>query len=176
MRFADPSRFAHGTRSRYVTAGCRCPECKRANREYAKARDRARKAGDNNAIVDASPAREHIRKLARAGVGYKMVAASASVAIRRVADIKSGKRRQARAATVRRILAVTIDCRGDAALVSAASTWRRIEKLVEEGYTKRDIAARLYKSQRVPKLQIGRQRVTVRTRARIEYLFEKLTN
>lgn len=164
----------HGTRARYVSGKCRCEECRRANCEYSKARERARKAGEFNGVVDAAPAREHIRKLARAGVGYKMVAWSASLPVSIVAGIKSGRRRNARAATVRKILAVTIDCRGDKALVSAASTWRRIEKLLEEGYTKRDIARRLYKREN-PSLQFRRQRVTVRTRARIERLFEKLT-
>lgn len=163
----------HGTRARYVALKCRCADCRRANREYFHAREAAKKAGDFNGLVSAEPAREHIKKLARAGVGYKMVAESASISSTIVLGIKKGERPRARARTVRKILAVTIDCRGDKTLVSGASTWRRIEKLLEEGFTKRDLARLLgYKS---PAIQFRRQRVTVRTRARVERLFEKLT-
>lgn len=163
----------HGTRARYVAAKCRCPDCRRANRDYYHQRKAARARGEAGHIVSAELARMHIKKLARAGVGYKMVADAARVARSIVAAIKNGTRTQARQSTVRRILRVTIDCRGDAALVSAASTWSRIEKLKEEGFTKRDMARALgYAS---PAIQFRRQRVTVRTRARVERLFEKLT-
>lgn len=163
----------HGTRARYVGLKCRCKECRRANLDYFNQRAAARKRGDFNGLVDAAAAREHIKKLARAGVGYKMVAEAARTSSTIVLEIKQGNRPRIRARTLRGILAVTIDCRGDKALVSGASTWRRIEKLLEEGFTKRDLARALgYKS---PAIQFRRQRVTVRTRARVERLFEKLT-
>lgn len=174
-RWPTTSASPHGTRARYCIGRCRCDLCREAARRYGRANYAARKAGQLNKIVSAAPAREHIRKLARAGVGYRMVAEAASLPKSVVLGIKNGSRANARKQSIARILAVTIDCRGDRTLVSAASTWRRIEKLLEEGFTKRDIARRLFKGAN-PSLQFGRQRVTVRTRARIERLFEKLTN
>lgn len=166
------ARRPHGTRMRYL-GGCRCQPCKTANTEYEKARYRERRNGNGNGIVSAQPAREHIKKLSRAGVGYKMVADSARVAVSVVFGIKNGTRIQARSQTVKRILQVTIDCRGDNTLVSAASTWRRIEKLQEEGFSKSFLSKQL--GHKGHSLQIGKHQVTVRNRARIEKLFEKLT-
>ncbi len=157
----------HGVRLRYM-AGCRCLKCRMANTNYETARARARKAGDWNGIVDAAPARAHIRKLGRAGVGYKMVAAVSDVGKTSVFQIRQGRKLRVRARTARRILAVTIACRGDAALVSAKGTWRLIEQLLEEGLTKARIARELG-AQR-PALQIRKDLVTVRTAARVRAL------
>lgn len=165
--------YPHGTRARYVTHKCRCADCRRANLLYFRQRERAVRAGDRNGLVDTREAREHIRRLARAGVGYRMVADSAKVSTTVVRLIKQGKYPRARARTVRAIMAVTIDCRGDNVLVSGASTMRIIEKLLEEGFTKRDLARQLgYKCLRI---QFKRARVTVKNRARVERLFAKLT-
>lgn len=46
--FLDPAKYPHGTRARYVT-GCRCEECRRACREYA--RERVRKVHEARAEV-----------------------------------------------------------------------------------------------------------------------------
>lgn len=161
----------HGDRLRYM-AGCRCRECRRANTNYEKARQKIRKAGLSNGVVSAAPAREHMRKLARVKVGTRMVAEATSISRTILMGIKSGARVNARAQTVRKILAVTIEQRGDASLVAAASTWNRVRALEEEGYTRRDIARMLgFKNW---SLQFGAHRVTVRTRARVEKLYQRL--
>ncbi len=52
MRPADlppADRYAHGTRARYVS-GCRCDDCRRANRLYERARYAARAGGDWNGL------------------------------------------------------------------------------------------------------------------------------
>ena len=162
----------HGVRLRYM-AGCRCLKCRMANTNYETARAKARAAGDWNGIVDAAPARRHILELSSAGVGYVMVAAAASVARTVVFEIRQGRKLRARARTVRQICAVTTDCRGDSALVSARGTWQKIRLLLEEGYTKADLARRLGRES--PHLQIQKDRVTVRTRADVERLYRKLT-
>lgn len=165
------ARHPHGVRVRYM-AGCRCLKCRMANTNYETARARARAAGDWNGIVDAAPARQHIRQLSRQGVGYKLVAEAADLPTSLVFGIRTGERPRARARTVRKILEVNHACRGDAALVSAKSTWRRIEALLEEGYTKAGLAKMLgYKS---PALQFRRDKVTVRTRAKVERLYQRL--
>jgi hypothetical protein len=166
------SRHPHGVRIRYM-GGCRCLQCRMANSNYEKERRLARTTGDWNGIVDTAAARAHIKKLARKGVGYKMVAAAASVNKSIVFAIKNGRRPNARARTVRSILAVTPDVsRGDAALVPAASTWRLINLLLEEGYTK-GMLAKLLGRQRAA-LQIRKVRVTLRTREEVRALYRRL--
>lgn len=68
---------SHGTRAKYVVEQCRCPECRRANCEYQKQRER-RKAyeawGDvTPALVPADEARAHLAFLSSAGVGSRRV-------------------------------------------------------------------------------------------------------
>jgi hypothetical protein len=160
----------HGHRLRYL-AGCRCFHCRRANSDYERERQAARAAGDWNGIVDAAAARRHIRALSRQGVGRRIVAAVSDVALTVIQDVRSGKKRQIRARTERRILAVTPACRGDAALVSAAETWKRIEWLLEEGFTKARIAQEL--GAKTPALQIRRDKVTARTAAKVAALWRR---
>ncbi len=166
------AQHPHGVRIRYM-GGCRCLKCRMANANYEKQRAKARACGDWNGVVDAIPARKHIRKLSRQGVGYKMVAQAARTSSTIVLDIRMGRRTRARARTVRQILAVTAEmARGDAALVSAASTWRLIDLLLEEGFTKASLARHL--GMRSPALQINRRRVTVRTRDAVWRLHRRL--
>lgn len=165
------ARHPHGVRLRYM-AGCRCLKCRMANSNYETERAKARKAGDWNGIVDATPARQHIRKLSRQGVGYKLVAEAADLPTSIVFGIRTGDRPRARARTVRKILEVNTACRGDKALISAAATWRRINALLEEGYTKAALAKMLGYAR--PALQIGRDRVTVRTAAKVRALYERV--
>ena len=162
---------AHGTRLRYIS-GCRCTPCRAANSRYETGRAAARKAGDWRGLVDAAPVRAHLVRLSRGGVGYKSAAAAASVATSVVAKVLSGERRQVRAHTSRRLLAVTVDARADASTVPAGPTWRRIRQLLEEGYTKARLARELG-AQR-PALQLGRVHVLARTAARVERLHRRL--
>lgn len=65
-----------------------------------------RKALVFDGLVDAAPARKHLRKLSRRKVGYKQAADSACVSITVVARILSGEKAQIRASTSRKILEV----------------------------------------------------------------------
>jgi hypothetical protein len=161
----------HGVRLRYM-AGCRCAECRRANTQYETQRERARKAGDWNGVVDAAPARAHILKLSRAGVGRKMVAAASGVAHSAVYAIRSGSKLRIRARTARRILAVDVTCRGDKALICAKQLWQRINWLLEEGYTKTFLAKQLGYA---AALQFDKHTVTVRNDADVAALYRRLT-
>ena len=157
----------HGTRLRYL-AGCKCFHCRRANSDYERERQAARAAGDWNGIVDAGPARAHLRKLARQGVGKRMVQAASDVALSVINDVRAGRKTRIRARTARKILAVTAASRGDKALVPAKQTWKRIDWLLEQGFSKARIALELGHAR--PALQIDKHQVTVRTAARIEAL------
>lgn len=159
----------HGLRARYM-AGCRCLPCRAANSSYECERAAARKRGEHNGLVSAAKARAHILKLAKKGVGYKQVADASGVGNLIVSQIRNGKRLRIRANTERRILAVSADAIGDRALVDAAETWRKIERLIEDGgFSKAEIARRMgYKSQA---LQFRKTRVTAATALKVERFY-----
>lgn len=159
-----------GTRLKYI-AGCRCLRCRMSNANYETSRARARAAGDWNGVVDAAPARAHIKKLARAGVGYRMIAQVTDVARTVVFGIKMGTRVRARARTIRKILAVTAQQRGDATCVSAKHTWMLIGQLLEEGYTKTSLAQQLGYTRA---LQLNKDRVTAKNAAKVQRLYTRL--
>lgn len=165
-------KFPCGTRAAYVN-GCRCEPCTAANRTYARERWRAQRLkGDWNGLVDAAPARTHILRLSRSGVGYKSIAAASDVSHSTLLDIKKGRKLNVRARTARRILAVDAGARGDASLVSARSTWRLIERLLEEGFAKAALARRMGLSRSI---QFGKSRVLARTKLRVEKLYRAAT-
>lgn len=125
-----------------------------------------------NGLADASRARTHVHRLSRHGVGYKSVAAAASVSIGVMAKIRSGEQRRIRADTERRILAVDRDAVAGGGTVPAGRTWRRIAILLDEGFPKAEIARRLgYKT---PALQFKRRRVLARTAARVERFYRRM--
>ena len=162
----------HGDRLRYM-GGCRCDLCRAANSRYECERVRLRKAGDWNGIVPATKARAHLKKLSRQGVGRRAVQAATDIADSILLKIRNGERRQIRARTERKILAVNKAVAGDRSLVSAAATWRLINDLLAEGYTKTFIARRMgYKSHA---LQVGKERCTVRMAADIQKIHRELT-
>lgn len=124
-----------------------------------------------NGLVDAAPARRHLRKLSRRGVGYKSVADASDVGKTTLAKILSGEKRRIRKRTLDQILEVTPEAVSDHGLVPAARTWAMLRALVREYFSKAEVARLLgYKS---PALQIGRQRVLARTEQRVERFYRK---
>lgn len=162
----------HGDRLRYI-AGCRCFQCRRANSDYERQRKAARLAGDWNGIVPADRARAHLMSLSRRGVGKRAVAAATDVCHTVVHDIRSGRKTQIRARTERKILAVTPRMVSDRALVKPGRTFRLIELLLEEGFTKAELARRL--GYRNGALQFRRDRMTAKNVQRVESLYRRLT-
>jgi hypothetical protein len=166
----------HGTRLRYISR-CRCVPCRAANSRYETARAAARRAGDWRGIVPADTARAHLLRLSRLGVGYKSVAAAGDVTPSILFAIRTGARKRIRASTERAILAVDEQAIADHALVSPAATWRRIRALLEEGFSKAELARRLgYKT---PKLQLGRpgrRRILAATAAKIERFYRLMVD
>lgn len=154
----------HGNRLRYI-AGCRCDLCRKANSSYENERQKARAAGDWNGIVPARAARRHMLALSKAGVGRRSVQAATDIADSILAEIRSGKRKQIRARTERKILAVTRDARGDASLVPAGPTWKLIDALLNAGFTKARIAKEI--GRKSPVLQLNREWVTAKNEAAV---------
>jgi hypothetical protein len=170
------ARSEHGTRARYVAAGCRCMLCRAANSRYSVERDRARREdGDRRELVDAGEARRHLRKLSRQGIGYKQVAESAKVSINVTAKILSGARKRIRANTARAVLAVTKAnaLLGDNSLVASGPTWRKLDELLGRGYSKAQLAKWL--GHKAPALQIKRGgKITARTAFEVARMAEKI--
>lgn len=161
----------HGDRLRYM-AGCRCTDCRRANSAYESARQKARAAGQGNGIVPAAKARAHLKSLSAQGVGRRSVHAASDVADTVLQDIAAGRKANIRAATERAILAVTRAAAGDGALIAGKATWKMLDQLIADGYTKKALANRMgYKS---PALQLKRDFVTVRSAYLVEWLYQKL--
>ena len=176
---SQPSRFAavrqsaarreHGTRARYVGGGCRCLVCRAANSRYSVERQHAVDSGDYRGLVSTEEARRYVLWLGEQGIGYKSVAAAASISTSTMAKIRSGKRRHIRADAAKRILAVDRSAVADRANIPAGPTHRLIRELVDGGYTQVWIARQLgYKGQG---LQFKPGMINARNASRVERLY-----
>lgn len=161
----------HGTRLKYL-GGCRCTPCRAANSGYYVERERQIAAGNWNGLISAAPARQHIEMLSDIGIGYKTVADIARMATSSVFKIRTGQRKNIRALNSKAILAIDRDARPDSALVCAKGTWRKINWLLTEGFTKASLAKRL--GHKSPALQIRKDRITARTKLKVEQLYNQL--
>jgi hypothetical protein len=167
-----PEAF-HGERARYV-AGCRCDKCKEANRLYYHKNVRDRIYGRNNPIVKATKARNHLKKLQKAGVGLRTVSDISGVPRSTLFGIRKGERRNCRRKTMERILAVSKDAYGDAHLVDAGPTQKLLEVILSWGYTKTAVAAMLGSKAKTPALQLKTDRITARNELKVQRLHRKL--
>jgi hypothetical protein len=86
--------------------------------------------------------------------------------------IRSGDRKHIRKSTQDKILAVTADAISDASVVPAASTWSQIEELLDEGFTKAELARRL--GYATPALQLRKDRILARTAARVDRFYRTI--
>lgn len=146
---------ATGTRVRKDSIGGICSGC--------------RAALVANPLVPATRVRKHLYALSHLGVGMRQVSAACDVTHVRLMHLRLGRATQLRANTEARILAVDKSCAADGGLVPAAPTHRAVERLViEHGFTRTQIAARI--GQRSGRLQLARERVTVRNAYKIARL------
>ncbi len=138
------AQHQHGTRVCYVMDRCRCQPCTEANREQEAARARYKAYGQWNPYVDAEPAREHVRALMAAGMGWKRIADKAGVSTGGLSKLMYGASerrpsRRIRQYTEQRILAIAVDV-ADGARVDATGTRRRLQALVAQGWTQTRLA------------------------------------
>lgn len=163
----------HGTRCRYINYGCRCLPCCRANSIYASQRRAARMAGDWRDLVPLKKARNHILRLNREGLGSRSIAIAADLAYCTVQKVKRG-RGLIRRNVERSILQVTADAISDFAKVPAGPTWKIIDALVADGYTKKQLGAWFTPNRARHRLVIGRNFVTAKTALRVRQLAAKI--
>jgi hypothetical protein len=161
---------SHGDRLRYM-AGCRCMLCRAANSRYEVMRSAARKNGDWNGLVSAKRAQKHILKLFRQGVGRRAICAASDVADSIIHQIKLGRKQQIRKRTETRILAVSVEAIADKSLVDAKHTWVLIRRLLDQGFTKQELAKRLGYARAI---QFGKERVTARSAAKVERFYRMI--
>lgn len=167
----------HGTRTHYVK-GCRCDDCRTANREYARRRDRhLRRVAygieqPTARYVDAAEARKHLQWLRSWGIGLKTVAQHTGVSRTSLQQIASGETRKVLVDTERKVLNVLRDTRHPQLLVDASLTWKRIAWLQQRGWSKARIARELGYSSRA--LQFGTDHVKHCVEQRVEQLVRKV--
>ena len=150
----------HGTRARYVCgpaehgqagAGCRCTPCTDANRATGAHRERMIRYGRWRPYVDAGAAREHLRAVTAAGIGWKRAAQLAGVSTGAMSKLLYGgpggrpPSRRIRQETERKILAIrpAPELLSAGARTDATGTRRRVQALVAVGYSQATLAARL---------------------------------
>lgn len=164
--------WPHGTRACYVNHGCRCDECRTANREYARNYYRAARIGANpGRLVPAAPVREHLLHLSEQGVGKRRVAELSGVASSVVDKIRRGERKCVRWSTEQAILGVAVDDGALAQLVDREAADAVIAVLLRCGFRRYQIAALLGSGAKTPSLQLARsERVTRKTLRKLQVL------
>lgn len=141
-KYAD---HQHGTHACYVLDLCRCTACSTANTVYERNRIRQKAYGRWDGLVDAAPAREHIKSLMAQGMGHRRVAEVSGVPHGVVSKLLYGTYRKEggrlrgpseriKPQSAERILAVTLDIAGGQ-VVDATGTHRRMQALVAMGYS-----------------------------------------
>jgi len=179
----------HGTRARYVLGpgpgtapGCRCDACAAANRAAERRRGRQILYGRWEPYVDAGPARDHVRALAAAGIGWKRAAQLARVSTGSVSKLLYGgpagrpPSRRIRPQTAAAILAVRPSAQAAApgALVDSAGTHRRVQALVTNGWSQARLAGQLAVTGSNFGTMMRRGQVTAATARAVRELYDRL--
>jgi hypothetical protein len=121
--------------------------------------------------VSAAKARRHLLKLSDQGVGRRAVSAATDIADSVLQLIRTGVKQKIRAETERRILRCDLSIASDGALVPADRTWSKVEWLLDEGFTKAKVSELL--GNNGVSLQLGRDRVTVKSAQKVDVLFRR---
>ncbi|MGK5681631.1 hypothetical protein [Actinoplanes sp. URMC 104] len=159
--------------------GCRCTVCRAANADYARRRYQKQAYGQWQPYVEAGPVREHVEKLAAAGVSARRIEQLAGVSRGSVSllcgwtkDRPGGHVRQA---TAERILALGVSAAAASApRVDSIGTVRRIQALCAIGWPitrQEQLAGKAPGSLREV---MRRPRVSAATAATVRTLYDRL--
>lgn len=133
-----PSGHVHGTHAMYVFDKCRCVDCAAEHAAYMLRRKRMIRAGTwQNHFYDPGPLQEHLRLLARHGIGALQLAQLTGLGEQVHYRIMAGYRVQRRTAV--RVLAVQPDMRNASpgAWIDSTGTRRRLQALIAMGWSHR---------------------------------------
>jgi len=169
----------HGTRVKYVIEKCRCQPCTEANRLYQRERDRHERRvqfgieDPRPAFIDATETRQHLHWLSKVGVGKRQIHAETGISVTTIWKIRKGTVTKIRPTTADKILAVGRSKAADGARVDAKPTWKLINDLLKNGWTKTAIAKELGSQAKTPVLQLGRRTVTARQARAVQQLHHR---
>lgn len=163
-------RKPHGTRLRYM-AGCKCLICRAANSNYETMRAARRRVGLWNGLVPARRARRHMLALSRRGVGRRTVSLITRISETVLFNIRSGQQKHVRALNERAILSVSDSAVRGSTHVQARATWRKIDWLIDEGFSKAAIARMM--GCKTPALQLRRDLITASSARKIDEIYRR---
>jgi hypothetical protein len=167
----------------YTIDACRCPVCTGAQRDYCNRRNRLLAYQQWEPYVDAEPARQHVRSLMAAGMGWMHLARITGVpngAISRLlyGDKQRPPSRRIRPYTAAKLLAVHVDLDSlaDGASVNAVGTQRRSQALAAIGWTITGQANRLgWYVNNFHKMAVKQTHVTASTARAVADLYDELS-
>lgn len=169
--YKAPEHYGHGTRHRYCL-GCTCLPCTAANTAYGQARAQARAKGQGNGLVDATAARAYLQKLQSMGIGCRRAATLSGLPVSGIRALRDGTRLHLRMESARRILAIQPSL-AHGQRVNSYRTRHLIACLVNEGYSKAHLAARL--GLRSPRLHFQNETCRAGTALKVRGLFQFLS-
>lgn len=171
--------------ARYKLDGCRCNRCGWAVAQYNDAREQAMRRGTWQPWTDATPVREHLKRLQGCQLGLRSIAAAAGVDRKRLQAITTGRtergtgpQEKVRPALAAAILAVepTLDNLGAATVIGSTGTRRRLQALIVAGWPQGQLAVRLGMTPANFGTTLRGERVVVRTARAVKALYDDLWN
>jgi len=134
----------HGEYKTYVHDRCRCVECTAA----AARRERERYHRKEPAFVSAEPVREHLKILAKAGIGSANAAKLAGVSEGCVRNVLTGMKgnppaKRISKANADKILALKASEGADLGRVSGVKTIHRVDMMLKAGFSLNEIGRRI---------------------------------
>ena len=169
----------HNTLTCYTRYGCRLPECVERKNAWCRERDRRRREGTWQPRIDATPVREHIRRLVDENVTLDAIAASVGVQRDTIVDFTHKRRpgRGLRHSTnpefAAKILALTPE-KITSGRIDATGAHRRIHALVAAGWPLIHIGVQLGMHEQRPEQILRVQRVYAATRQQVADGYERI--
>lgn len=174
----------HGTYACYVCDKCRCVPCTAARASWDENRRKQKAYGRWDNLIDAEPARQHLRALMAAGMGIKSITASDATTSGQIWKLLYGKLRQdgtrvpnkrIRRDVAQRILALQLELAPGAAMSNPGAT-RRLRALVALGYSQAELSRRLgVMDSAVGRIVSGRHAILVSTAKAVTELYDQLS-
>lgn len=173
------SPHRHGTRVAYVADGCRCTQCRVANRAAERHRTAALRIGCWQPYVDAGPARAHLTFLREHGVGLDQIAKISNTpksTIRRLLREPPASPGRIRTETADRLMAIRMspDHVAPRSQVDATETRSRIQTLVDAGHPIPELARALGKTSVSLRRTLNRRAVTAQTATSVSRLYDRI--